>query len=129
MKALAGVYQEMSRIQLEEGFLTDALESLSRAFDMDMKNGVLALSLGQLALDMDEDEAASRAFRAVTMMKPWDETSGDGAGAEVKAEAHFQLARISMKQGDPRKAKVLCSKALVENPEHPDALALMEQLG
>ncbi len=129
VKALAAVYQEMSRIQLEEGFLTDALESLSRAFDMDMKNCVLALSLGQLALDMDEDEAASRAFRAVSMMKPYDEATGEGATDEYKAEAHFQLARVAMKQGDPRKAKVLLGKTLVENPGHAQALALMEQLG
>ncbi len=129
VKELCDVYREMSWIQMEEGFLSDALASLTRAFEMDPRNGPVAIQLGQLALDVDDDEIATRAFRAVTMMRPTADNPSEGATSEAKAEAHYQLGRLSMKQGDPRKAKILVSKALTENPEHELARALYEQLG
>lgn len=129
VRALSGVYREMSRIQLEEGFLSDALASLTRAFEMDVRDGSVAIQLGQLALDVDEEDVALRAFRAVTMMKPFNPETGEGTTKEGRAEAHFQLARLSFKQGDPRRAKVLASKALSENPDHEAARALLAEIG
>ena len=129
VKELSDVYREMSWIQTEEGFLSDALASLTRAFEMDPRNGPVAIQLGQLALDVDDDDTATRAFRAVTMMRPTGDDPSEGATSEAKAEAHYQLGRLSMKHGDPRKAKILVSKALTENPEHELARALYEQLG
>lgn len=129
VKELSDVYREMSWIQTEEGFLSDALASLTRAFEMDPRNGPVAIQLGQLALDVDDDDIAMRAFRAVTMMRPTGDNPSEGATSEAKAEAHYQLGRLSMKQGDPRKAKILVSKALTENPDHELARTLYEQLG
>jgi tetratricopeptide (TPR) repeat protein len=129
VRALAGVYREMSRIQLEEGFLSDALASLTRAFEINVRDGVIAMQLGQLALDVDEDDVATRAFRSVTMMKPFNAETGEGVTAQDRAEAHYQLARLSFKQGDPRKAKVLASKAVSENPDHEAARALLAEIG
>ncbi|HEY6559367.1 MAG TPA: tetratricopeptide repeat protein [Polyangiaceae bacterium] len=128
VKQLSAVYREISAIQLMEGFLTDALTALGKAFEMDMRNGQLAMQLGQLALDMDEEDVAVRAFRSVTMMKPAEGDATDGATGEAKADAHYFLAVVSKKQGDLRKARVLVSKALSENPSHESARELLHDL-
>ena len=127
-KQLSLVYQEISSIQLMQGFLSEAMDSLTKAFEMDVRNGQLAMQLAQLALDIDEEETALRAFRSVTMMKPADGDPSEGAIPEAKAEAHFQLARIAFKRGDPRKAKVLVAKALAENPQLEPARLLLHDL-
>jgi tetratricopeptide (TPR) repeat protein len=128
-KELSLVYREVSAIQLAEGFLSEALSSLTRAFEMDMKNARLAMELGQLALDMDESEVAGRAFRAVTMLRPGDDESPDGVTPELKAHAQYQLALMAQRTGDARRAKVLAQKALSENPEHELARQLLGELG
>jgi tetratricopeptide (TPR) repeat protein len=128
IKEMSEVYQEMARLQLEEGFLTDALESLTKAFDMDLRNGVLGMQLGELALDMEEWEAASRAFRQVSMMKPYSLEREEGATQEQKADAQYYLAWLAKQAGDTRKAKILVSKALTANAEHEQARALLAEL-
>jgi golgin subfamily B member 1 len=127
-RALASIHREMSRLQLEEGFLSEALQSLTKAFEMDMRNARLAMELGQLALDLDEDEVASRAFRAVTMLRPGDDEPGEGVTAELRAHAQFQLAVQAARKGDSRRAKVLVAKALSENPDHEQAKQLLAEL-
>jgi tetratricopeptide (TPR) repeat protein len=124
-RRLAGVYEEIARIQLLEGFLTDALDALLKAHELDLKNARIAMRLGKLALDIDEDAAAQRAFRSVTLMKPVDDP--DSVTAERKAEAHYGLALLAKKYGDGRKAKILVAKALAENPAHEAALKLQAE--
>jgi len=126
-KAIAQVYEQIATIHLEEGFLSDALEALSKAFESDSKNARLALDLGRLALETEELEAAQRAFRAVTIMRA-PSAEGGGATADDKAEANFQLAALARKAGDARKARVLVSKALAEAPGHEGARALLAEL-
>lgn len=127
-KELSPVYREMSRIQLAEGDLSDALASLTKAFEMDMKNSRLAMELGQLALDMDETEVASRAFRGVTMLRTGEDDSGEPVTIELKAHAQYQLALLAQRAGDPRRARMLASKALSDNPEHALARQLLAEL-
>jgi tetratricopeptide (TPR) repeat protein len=127
-KGLGPVYAAMAEIHLDEGFLTDALQALTKAFELDPKNGELAMRLGQLAIEIDEDEVAQRAFRAVAIMKPPVAGSSEGAHPDAKADANYYLAVLARKQGDPRKAKVLASKALAEKPGHEGARQLMSEL-
>ncbi len=127
-KELAPVYREMSRIQLTEGFLSDALGSLTKAFEMDMKNARLAMELGQLALDMDETEVAARAFRGVTMLRAGEEEGGELVTNDVKAHANYQLALLAQRAGDPRRARMLAGKALSENPDHHLARQLVSEI-
>ncbi len=127
VKTLAPVYRELARIQLADGFISDAVESLSKAFDMDLRNGAIAMELGRLALEAEEEEVALRAFRAVSMMKTVDDPS-EGATAELKADAYFFMARMAHLQGDPRKAKMLAQKALAEQSDHQEARDLIAQL-
>ena len=127
-KSLSGIYGTMAQIHLDEGYLTDALQALSKAFEIDPKNGQLAMRLGQLALEIDEDELAQRAFRSVSIMKPPAPGSTDGAPVEAKADANYYLAVLARKSGDPRKAKVLASKALSEQSDHSAARQLLAEL-
>ncbi|MES1178928.1 MAG: tetratricopeptide repeat protein [Myxococcales bacterium] len=127
-KALGGIYGTMAQIHLDEGYLTDALQALGKAFELDPKNGELAMRLGQLAVEIDEDEVALRAFRAVSIMKPPAPGTTDGAPPEAKADANYYLAVLARKAGDPRKAKVLVAKALAEKADHPGARQLLAEL-
>jgi len=108
--------------------LTDALQALTKAFELDMKNGKLAIRLGELAVEIDENEIAQRAFRAVTIMKPLVAETNEGATSEMKADANYYLAAIARKLGDPRKAKVLASKALTEKSDHERARQLLSEI-
>jgi tetratricopeptide (TPR) repeat protein len=127
-KDLSLVYLELSTIHLEDGDLSLALQALSKAFDLDMKNGELAMQLGHLALDMDDPATAARAFRSVTMMRVKQPGSPEGASAESKAVAYYHLSRIAQSQGDVRRARLMASKAVSENPNHAEAQALLRDL-
>jgi tetratricopeptide (TPR) repeat protein len=126
-RAISAVYEQIAAIHLEEGMLTDAHEALSKAFEADSKNARLALDLGRLSLEIEEIDAAQRAFRAVTIMRP-PSAEGPGAVPEEKAEANYHLAVLAQKQGDPRKARVLVSKALADSPHHEGARTLLAEL-
>jgi tetratricopeptide (TPR) repeat protein len=126
-RALSAVYEQIANIHLEEGMLSDAQEAMAKAFEADSKNARLALDLGRLALEIEEYDAAQRAFRAVTIMRP-PSAEGGGALPEDKAEANYHLAALAKKQGDPRKARVLVSKALADSPHHEQARVLLAEL-
>ena len=98
------------------GDLSRALDSLSRAFELDMRNGELAMRLAHLALDVDDRETASKALRAVTMMKVRQLGATDGASAESKAVAYYHLSRIAQADGDIRRARLMASKAIGRTP-------------
>jgi hypothetical protein len=93
-----------------------------------MRNGELAMQLGHLALEVQDVETASKAFRSVTMMRLRTPGSNEGASAESKAVAYYHLSRIAQMQGDVRKARLMASKAVSENPNHAEAQALLREL-
>jgi tetratricopeptide (TPR) repeat protein len=127
-RELSLVHHEISNIHLVSGNLTAALEALAKAFDLDMRNGELAMQLGYLALEIDESEIAAKAFRSVTMMKLKPPGGNEGTSTESKAVAYYHLSRIAQAQGDVRKARLMASKAVSENPDHADAQALLKEL-
>ncbi|HMA95074.1 MAG TPA: tetratricopeptide repeat protein, partial [Polyangiaceae bacterium] len=130
-RTLARVYQELSSIQLEEGFLTDAFEYLSKAAEMDIRNGNLAMSLAKLALELDEREMAIKTFGRAALMKIIE---GEGENAEGisradRADANYHLAVFARDSGDLRKARMLITKTLGDNPQHEGARTLMSEIG
>jgi len=126
-KQLSAVHREISRIQLGMGDLSSALEALTRAFEMDLQNGEIALELGLLAKDLDDQELAGRAFRSVTFMKAAP-AGGDGATAAAKGLSYYFLGRMARDGGDIRKARLLAQKALIEDPNLEQAKALIEEM-
>ncbi len=127
-KALSRIYREMSNIQLEDGFLTDAMDSLAKASEMDVRNGALAAALGRLAMEIDETEVALRAFGRVALMKVVEDDHGEGATRGDRAHANYVLAIAARDQGDARKARMLVQRALTDDPGHAQARALAAEL-
>jgi tetratricopeptide (TPR) repeat protein len=127
LRTLGAVYEEKANVHLEEGFLTDALGALTKAFEMDPKNARLGMRLGRLALEAEEDELAQRALRAVAIMKTAEVDGPEGARPETKADANYALAVLAQRAGDPRKAKILAAKAVSEDPDHQEARELLAQ--
>jgi tetratricopeptide (TPR) repeat protein len=124
-KALSLLHRKRSSIQLAEGDLSAALESLERAFESDMSNAELALALGQLALDIDDRAVATRAYRSVTMMRPAPAGSG-GTTTHDKAVAYLQMAKLAVAEGDPRKGRLFAEKALAEDATFEPARAFLD---
>lgn len=127
-KQLGAVYQKLARIELLEGKQHDALAALSRAFENDPQNGSLAMELASFATERGEVEIAARAYRAVTVMKPAQEGSADGASPPMRALAYYHLAAMALAIGDRRKAKMMVDKALSEDAALEPAKALAEEL-
>jgi tetratricopeptide (TPR) repeat protein len=127
---LANLYRELSRISLEQGLRGEALDAMLRAFEMDSKNGQLAMQTGRLAMDLENYDVAVRVFARVAMMKPIDdEPTEESITHEDRADANYCLAYLSYNQGDTRKAKILALKAISDNAQHEQARRLVEQLG
>jgi tetratricopeptide (TPR) repeat protein len=127
IKGLVGVYVEMANILQEADAQAEALSALSKAHESDLKNPHLAMRLGRLALSLGEEQLALRAFRSVTIMKPSEELAQEDV-SRMKADAHYHLALLAQRQGDVRKARILCSKALAEDATHEPANELLGQL-
>ncbi len=125
-KELGQVYYTLYRVEAREGNLSEAVTALSRAFDNQPQNGGIALELGQLALDLDDQDVAQRAFRAVTLMKV---DGGSGVTTQDRAVAYYQLGSLAIRQGDARRAKLMLDKSLAEDPTLAEARDLLGRLG
>src|SRR5690606_30633926 len=127
LKGLVGIYLEMANIYQDADAAAEALQALQKAHEFDLKNPHIAMRLGRTALEQGEDQLALRAFRSVTIMKPTEELTPTDV-SRIKAEAHYHLALLGRRQGDLRKAKSLCSRALTEQTGHEAATGLLAQL-
>lgn len=130
-RMVARVYHELSRIQLDEGFLTDAFEYLQKAAEIDIRNGTLAMQLGKLALELDEREVALKTFGRMSLMKVVESETEtqEGILKADRAEANYQLAKFARDAADMRKARMLITKALGDDPNHELARALLAEIG
>jgi tetratricopeptide (TPR) repeat protein len=125
-RALAAVHRRLARLDLAAGHSASALAALTRAFDNDAQNAHLAMELGTLAVELEEHEPATRAFRAVTLMKTGG--SSEGATPALRALAYYHLGRMAFLQGDKRKARLMVDKAVADDPTLEAARELLEQL-
>jgi tetratricopeptide (TPR) repeat protein len=127
-KPLAGVYRRVARIDLSEGNRAAALVGLGRALENDPQNAPLAMELGTLAVELGDNEAATRAFRTITMMRTSSTGSGEVATPALRGNAYYHLARMAHEQGDRRRSRLMVDKAIVDDPTLESARALLEQL-
>ena len=86
------------------------------------------MELGLFAIDLDDTEIASRAFRGITLMKIGAAGTGEGTSAASKALAYYHLGNIARMQGDRRKARLMVEKAVSEDPTLDAARSLLEEL-
>ncbi len=124
-RELGQAFYALYRVESKSGNLSDAIEALAKAFDNQPQHGGIALELGQLAIDLDEQDVAQRAFRAVTLMKA---DGGSGVTAQDRAIAYFHLGNMAYKQGDARRAKLMLDKSIAEDPTLDAARELLAQL-
>jgi tetratricopeptide (TPR) repeat protein len=127
-KPVAAIHRRLARLDLADGDRSAALGALTRAFDSDPQNGQLAMELGSLAVEFDEHELATRAFRAVTLMKSAAAGSTEGVTTQLRALAYYHLGRMAYMQGDRRKARLMIDKSVADDPGLDAARALLEQL-
>lgn len=121
---LASVYLEMGKAHLAADELIEAGEALKAGFAADWKTGEIAMLLGLVALDLDDQKTAERALLAVTT-KPAGKDSGDSV---AKAMAFCHLASMAYARGDMTRAKLLATKAAGCDLAHQAARGLLEKL-
>jgi golgin subfamily B member 1 len=131
-KQLSSILRQRARIELVAGDRAAGLTALTRSFECDPQNGSLAMELGLLAVELDDWDVQTRAFRAVTMMKispPAGASGGvEGTSSAARALAYYYLGRIAVVQGDRRKARMMIEKAVSDDPALEAARVLLEQL-
>ena len=124
-RELGQAYYSLYRVESKTGNLSEAIAALVKAFDNQSQNGGLALELGQLALDLDEQDIAQRAYRAITLMKV---DGGSGVTPQDRAIAYFHLGSMAFKQGDMRRARLMLDKSVAEDGSLDAARELLAQL-
>ncbi len=121
-------FWELAQLHLLEDEIKEAYDVLLQAHKLERRNGEVALTLGMLALDLDDEKTAGRALRSVTAMKARTSTS-QGAGPDEKSKAYYLLSHVARRKGDTNGARRMAQKAVGEDPSNKDAEALLEALG
>jgi tetratricopeptide (TPR) repeat protein len=118
---LAQVYLRLGRLEAAQDNSKGSMQMLTTALDMDGQNGVVASELAHVALSEGEIDLATRALRAITMIRT--------AAPISKGIAYERLGEIAMNQGDNKRAVMLLKRAIDEDGELEHARELLAQLG
>ncbi len=121
----ASLYLEIGRAHLALDEIIEAFGALTLGFGLDASDGEIAMLLGLVAVDLDETDAAQRAFAAVIALPPPTDASDPGASGAAKSIAFHQLASLALANGDLAEARGLASQALGADPGHRAARALI----
>ncbi len=125
---IARVHLEIGKAHLSIDEMVEAFEALKAGFNMDWRNAEIAMLLGLVAIDLDEEKLAERALAGLTAMPTRSDVSSDGADPTAQAMAFYQLARIAHTKGDRGKARRLATKSVGVDAGYAPARALLEQL-
>jgi tetratricopeptide (TPR) repeat protein len=121
-RELAALYHRLARAAHASGDRANEMAWLASALDMDAQNGFVAAELATIALEERHLDLATRALRAITLVK-------DPANLPMpKALAYEQLGLIAREQGDTKRAALLLKRAIDEDPTLASARALLEAL-
>ena len=127
-RKLAPVYRELAELHLQVDELFEALDMLNMAHELNRFDADTALLLGLVAYDLDQYKAADRALRTITLMKPKEPGSNEGADAQTKSEAYYYLGKVAQIQGRISQARMMVGKALSDNPDNARAAELQAEL-
>ena len=117
---LATLYQRQARLAAAKGDSEGRLHALKKALDTDRRSVAIASEVADLAESVGDDELAMRALRVVTANPIKD--------AKACAVAYFRQGRIAHKSHDKARAIIFVKRALQEDPDLPEAKALLEEL-
>ncbi len=121
-RELAALYHRLARVAHLAGDTASEVAWLSSALDMDGQNGFVASELATIAMETMQLDIATRALRAITMLKP------PVASSISKAQAYQHLGEIARQQGDTKRAIMLLKRAVDDDPSLVSARALLDAL-
>ncbi len=119
-KELAPIHWRLARVARYFGNTPDEVRALGQAFDCDAQNGQVCADVALRALEVDQLELASRALRAITLLRT--------PGPMSKAVAYQHMGEIARRQGDPKRAVMLLQRALIEDPSLEAARILVDAI-
>jgi len=119
---LGSLYHRLARIANASGDRAGELSALTSGLEADAQNGFVAAELASLALEIGDIDIATRALRAITLLK-------DASTSHLpKGLAYQYLGEIARQQGDPKRAMLLLKRALEDDPSLDTARSLIEEL-
>jgi Tfp pilus assembly protein PilF len=119
---LASLYHRLARVANVLGDRPGELAALTSGLEADAQNGFVAAELASAALEAGDVELATRALRAVTLLK------NPGTSHISKGLAFQYLGEIARQQGDPKRAMLLLKRAIEDDPTLETAQRLIEEL-
>ncbi|HRG95079.1 MAG TPA: tetratricopeptide repeat protein [Polyangiaceae bacterium] len=119
-RELSTLYHRLARVAQATDDRGAELQHLTTALDIDPQSGHVASELAYLAMELGEWDTATRALRAVTMLKT--------AAPLPRSLAYQHLGEIAQAQGDARRAVGFLKRALDEDPSLETARELLDQL-
>jgi golgin subfamily B member 1 len=120
-KQAAAYHQKLAKAYLARGDKAKALANLEGAYKIDVANTEVLISLGKLYYEQGDLDQAVKLFRALLLQKL------DASAGATKADIYCYVGEISLKQGDPKKAKGMFQRALDEDKTHEGAKAGLAQ--
>ncbi len=121
-KEVAAFHHRLGRALEALGRSDEALAAYDAAFKVDLTNVAILRDLGRLCYAKGDLDRAQKTFRALQLQK-----LGPDVGI-TKGDVYFYLGDITAKQGDAKKAISMLERALIEEPGHAEATALLAQL-
>ena len=119
-RELAPLHVRVARTARALGDWAGETRALVQALECDAQNGEVCAEVAERAIELDQLDLASRALRAVTLLKT--------PGPMAKAVAFQLLGDIARRQGDPRKALALLRRAVAEDPALEGARSLIDAI-
>ncbi len=124
---LARLHLEAARAHLAVDEIVEAFDSLKAGFSLDWRNAEIAMLLGLVAIDLDDEKLAERALSGLTST-PARDASGASPDASLQAGAFYRLALMAQGKGDRGKARRMATRAVGIEPGHAAARALLDQI-
>lgn len=121
-KEVAIYHHRLGLAYEKQGNVDEAAQSYEAAFRVDLTSVPILRDLGRLCLLKGDLDRAQKTFRALLLQK-----LGPEAGIS-KADVYFHLGEISVRQGDPLKARGMLERAIAEAGSHSGARQLLDSL-
>jgi tetratricopeptide (TPR) repeat protein len=119
-RELAAIHLRMAHAVHELGDAESESRSLGHALECDSQNGDIVSEVALRSIEIGQLDLATRALRAVTLLKTVAPIS--------RGLAYQYLGEIARRQGEPRRALALLRRALTEDPALDGARAVIEAI-